>query len=263
MLTHVSGTKFEPAATRHRYVWLFVAVLAAAGFLSGAVHPVLTLCLHGALLLFLLVRAQFLSGRERDFYIALALVPIVPISSLALFVWTTLPFGRHVPVAVLLLLGTFVAARVLGYRLVGVLRPRALLYLPLFVVTGLVSGSLAHFVMQPTALTASLTFSSVLWPALGLTVVAISEELLFRGVLLTAAVGLLGPKQGVALATLVYASLLLGQQPWLLVGLALLLGLGFGWLAFYRRSVIGVSLAHSVALVTLFIVLPNVLQRAG
>ena len=170
---------------------------------------------------------------------------------------------QGVPVAALLLCSTLVAARIIGYRPVAALWPRAVLYLPLFVAVGLVTGALAYVVVQPSVLTPTLTLRSVFWAAFSLIFIAISEELLFRGLLLATAVELLGSRQGVAFAAAVYASLLLGRQPWSLAGLALLIGLGFGWLALCRRSVIGVSLAHSVALLALWLILPNVLQGGG
>lgn len=56
---------------------------------------------------------------------------------------------------------------------------------------------------------------------------------------------------------------LLGQEPWLLVLLLLVLGLGCGWLTYATGSMFGASVLHSVALVTLFIALPITSQRSG
>ena len=82
-----------------------------------------------------------------------------------------------------------------------------------------------------------------------------SEELLFRGSLLHAAVGLMGTGQGVLWSAGIYASFAL-PLAWPAVGFIFLLGVGFGWLALSARSVVGVSLAHVAVNLTLFIALP-------
>lgn len=256
MLTHEATVKRTPVGDAYRYVWLYLAVLAAASFLAAGTAPRLGLYLYLALLLFALLRTQFLAGREQDFHVALAVVPLFSILSLTAPAWAAFPVDQGVPRAILLSLGSLLVARALGYNPVGSLQARALLYLPLFVVAGSLVGASAFLVLRPPAPGSSLNPGELLGPVLSFSFVAFSEELLFRGVLLTAAVGLLGARQGVTLAALFYASLFLGQQPWSLVGLALVVGLGFGWLALRTRSVLGVSLAHALAAVTLFIVFP-------
>jgi membrane protease YdiL (CAAX protease family) len=257
--------------TQPHYVWLYVLLLSALELFWGLSYPFLAISFHATFLFFLLFRAQFLTGALQDFYIALAAVPAVQIVSLSLPVWPMWPLAQRVAVALPLALIAVMTARALHYNLFRRQLLNSLVYMPLQLVLGMIVGILVYVLLHPSALipatslngAASGLVSSIVWSVLGLVVIAFSEEILFRGLLLGASTRLLGPVQGIILAALAYTSLLLGQGPWLLIVLLLVFGLGCGWLAYATRSVFGVGVLHSAALVTLFLILPTFAQRSG
>lgn len=247
-----------------RYVWLYPVLLGATELVWGVRNPFLALCFHAALVVFLLLRAQVLTGGERDFHIALAALPMVRVVSLSLPLWPALPLAQRIGVALPLMFVAIPGARALNYPLFRLPRPSSLAYVPLQLALGMIVGLLAYALLQPGALmldgtTVGVTSAVVV----ALIVIAFGEEVLFRGLLLEAATGLLGPVRGITLAALAYVSLVFGQGLWLLTLLLFVFGLGCGWLAHTTRSLFGVVLLHSVALVTLFVVLPAIAQQGG
>jgi hypothetical protein len=123
--------------------------------------------------------------------------------------------------------------------------------------TGLIAGVLDYFILRPPPLVGSLTWANVWQPILILLVCAgLLEELIFRGLLLRAATGSLGP-WGLWYSSLLFATLQIGyRSPGHLV-LAFSLGAIWAWTVQNTGSLVGVSLAHGLANVTVFLILPS------
>jgi membrane protease YdiL (CAAX protease family) len=269
VLEGIQKTMVDAPITPHgrpAHAWLSVAVLAGAG-LAVASNGALGFYLHLGLVLLFLSGSYALGGAAGKLYVVLVAVPFFRLLTMTVPVWSSNPILQLALVHIPLLLSGLIAARVLSYALLGGLR-RNLLVTLLLALTGPLIGALVYAGANPTVLTAGLSLSGVIeglnraavWPALALLVAGLSEELLFRGVLLTAAVDLLGPACGVAFSALVYASLYLGY-PWPFSALMLLIGVLLGTLALRRGTLLGLAFAHGFAYVTVFIVMP--LARAG
>ena len=84
----------------------------------------------------------------------------------------------------------------------------------------------------------------------------ISAELLFRGVLLTAAVRTLGPWRGILFSSLLFALMHIGWNSALDVLYVFFVGVGFAIAVHRSGSILGTSLAHGLANILLFIILP-------
>ncbi len=259
------GTVLRRTFAGPRYPWVYVLLLCGVALLWWPDTPFLTVCLYALLLLFLLSRAQFLVGPERDLHIALAVVPALRVLTLSLPEWPVLPLAQRAFVALPLGLTALMTFRILSRNLLG--RWRTLVYVPPALLFGAGVGVLFSLLLRPEPLAPDVAAyggpRGVAALALALIVLAISEESLFRGVLLGAASRLLGPAQGTFLAALAYASLPLGQETWAVVLLFFAFGLGCGWLTHATRSVWSAVALHSAALVTLFLVLPLATQRSG
>jgi len=216
------------------------------------------IALDAALLTTLLVHGSFAPPLERRFVVALSLAPLIRLISLALPLGS-LPLtaawaltGLTVLVAVVAVVAELGLTRQELALRVG--RPRLQLAIGLL---GLPIGTLGYLILRPAPVVATnSTWQALLVPALILLVCGgFVEELIFRGVLQATAWDLLGWRAVVLVAGL-SAMLSLGFLSALYTGLVFVVGVLFGWLVMRTGSLLGVSLAHGLASVTLLLVLP-------
>lgn len=247
--------KGSPGEIPLRY-WLYLPLFVTLGLLERGAPPLWGFYLGLAALFLLLLRTPFLAAHEGRLHAVLGLALL---GQLCLFVFRPFPLpgaNRFALSALLLVLLAWAAFRVVGSRSrVPVTRaavPRNLLAAPLYLLLGALLGALV-FTFGPAQTDSSLL--PTWWLALWLALMAVGEEVLFRGSLLRAAAELLGTRQAVLWSAGIYASFAL-PLAWPVVGFIFLLGVGFGWLALSARSVVGVSLAHVAVNLTLFIALP-------
>jgi len=124
-------------------------------------------------------------------------------------------------------------------------------------VLGVLLGYVEFQILHPTPwITAP--GSEPLIPAVIVVFVAtgLAEELVFRGILLRTGIRLLGPRAGLLYVTLVFAVLHIGL--WSPVGLlfVFLSGLLFGMVVLATKGLWGAALAHAVANVAVYLILP-------
>jgi membrane protease YdiL (CAAX protease family) len=236
--------------------WLYVALLAGAAWLGSALSPRAGFLLETLFFVLLLGRTYFVTGAERGFVCTLAVLTLtrllpdmLPDLNLTASTRSFITYG-------LLITLTLSATRFLKYKLFS--RPR-LIHFPYFLLLLALSvgfGYLGHFLLRPEPLVAGLEPANFITPVLNVTVAGLAEELLFRGLLLIAAVRFLGFGQGLILATLLSASFYLGLGSWPFVGLMVLVGLTFGYFTLRTISTLGVIFAHAILNIVLFILLP-------
>jgi uncharacterized protein len=240
------------------YIWLYLGALAGAELLAAGLNISLSLWLHAGLLCFFLLRSYVTEGRESSFHVALAVLPLLRVLSLTIPLWLASPINQLLLVNLPLIAAIFISAWAAGYGRKDLLL--SLGYLPVQLIiasSGLLLGYAGSLIIQPPVLAESLELQQILWPVLSLLIfTGFSEELLFRGLLLTATVRLIGSRQGIIYGGVIHGIFHLGWQSWLFVGFMILVSLVFGWLAYRTRSILGVTLAHGLANVLLFIVLP-------
>jgi uncharacterized protein len=223
------------------------------------VAPGWGLALHAGLLLAFMVRSVFTDGRAHDLYLALCVLPLIRLLAIAMPFWLTDQAGHFTLVNLPLIVATLLVARYLHYgRNELGLRVGFLPWQLVIVATGPLIGYLERLIIQPPAMAPDLSLSAIWWPALSLMLfTGLSEELLFRGVLQTAAVRALGAPWGIVAIAAMFGVLHIGWQSALDVAFVTVVGLFFGWAVYRTRSILGVTLAHGLANVVLFIVLPN------
>jgi membrane protease YdiL (CAAX protease family) len=236
---------------------IYPAGVALAELLVGASRIEAGLAIHLVMLFVLPLHAQVGGERQRGLLTALMLVPLIRVVSL------TTPFGDLPP-------SLWLAASGLPVLVAGLVAIRAL-RLP-----GAAFGlRVGNPVLQlgiallglPLGVAANATLEPALggigggWPvgpapaALMLVVAGCLEELVFRGVLLAVsrrALGVWAAPYGAALFAATYIPY--QSAPYLV--LVLVTGLVFGWLVIRSGSIVGVSLAHGLANLTLFVLLP-------
>ena len=236
--------------------WLYVSLLIGAEWLGSSLSPTAGILVQVLFFVLLLGRSYFVTDAERGFHYALAVVTFTRLLPAMLPGLNLNESTRSFIAYGLLIVLTISTTRFLGYKLFT--KPR-LVHFPLFLLLLVLSGGfgyLGYLLLRPIPLVEVLEPASLIAPILNVTVAGLTEELLFRGLLLVAAVRFLGFRQGVILATLLSASFYLGMGSWLFVGLMVLVGLLFSYFTLRTLSTLGVIFVHAVLNIVLFIVLP-------
>ena len=237
---------------------VYLVAFTVAELLTTTVAPRVGMIMHAAILVLLLAHTALTWGRAGyRFALALTLAPMLRILSLSL---PLAPFPLiywYFIVSVPLCASAGVAMRTLGYRLSDVgLSSRALPLQILVALTGLTLGVFEYSIFSPDPLTAGSALQETWLPALILLFcTGFVEELVFRGIMQRAAREVLGT-WGVIYVALVFAVLHVGYYSVPNVLFVLGVALFFGMVTMYTRSIVGVSLAHGLTNIFLFLALP-------
>jgi hypothetical protein len=123
--------------------------------------------------------------------------------------------------------------------------------------TGVLSGILEYFILRPDPLISQFTPILIIGAGLILLIsVGLAEELLFRGIIQENAI-----KATDALFALIYTALVFTtmQVGWLSVPdllFVFVLGISYGYCVIKTKSILGVSIAHGLTNILLFLVMP-------
>jgi membrane protease YdiL (CAAX protease family) len=238
----------------------YLGAVAAAELLTTFVEPRVGLVLHAVLLLVLMVHAA-LTWERPHYQVLLALIfaPLIRMLSLSL------PMGRFSVVywyfitSVPLFAAALMAGRILQFsrRELG-LNLRRLPVQLLITVTGLGFGYLEYMILRPKPLVTAFTWEKLWLPALILLVsTGFSEELIFRGLMQQAAKESLG-RFSIPYVSLLFAVLHVGYRSLLDVVFVFAVALFFGYAVEKTESLAGVTLAHGLTNIVLFLVAPFV-----
>jgi membrane protease YdiL (CAAX protease family) len=242
------------------WVWsAYLAAIVVAEVLIVLWSPQFGMGLHLALLFTILVHASLGPSEWRPLLVALVFAPLVRVVSLAL------PLAGLPTVYWYLLtsLPLFIAAA-LAIRILGLSRDQLALRignLRLQLAIGLIGfplGAIEYFILAPTPLIHELSWQVALVPILILLIsTGFIEELVFRGVLQATARKVLGPR-GLIYVSAVFAALHIGYLSAPDVAFVFSVGLAFAWLVMRTGSLLGVTLAHGLTNIALYLVLPLV-----
>ena len=236
--------------------WIVLLGITVAELVTTLVDPTAGMVVHAGLLIGLLIYS--VGARDipaQRLALALTLAPMTRLVSLMLPL-AQFPQAIWYPlVSVPLLLATAQAARQLG------LRPRdiglclgAWPHQLLLMGCGLGIGALEYGILRPPLRAGSTEDWALLAVSLVL-VTGCSEELIFRGLLQTVTRQALG-RGGLLYGAVLFGVLHIGYHSLLDVILVSAIGLGFGYLVRWGGSLLGVALAHGLANVTLFLLMP-------
>jgi membrane protease YdiL (CAAX protease family) len=240
----------------------YLAGIAAAEILTTfASPPRLGLVAHAVVLLVMLVHAARVEGKkEQAFLVSLAFAPLIRILSLSLPL-ADLPLLYWYPItSIPLFAAVLIAAPTLGYTWpdLGLNLRRWGLQLVIGL-SGLAFGVFEYWILRPEPLVATFEWTALIWPALLLLVsTGLLEEMIFRGLLQRASIDVLG-LWGIGYIAILFAVLHTGYRSLLDVLLVAAVGLFFGWVVHRTRSLLGVTLAHGLTNVVLFLIMPFVL----
>lgn len=214
----------------------------------------------GILFLLLFHTARRLESPDHRLWASLSLVPLIriislslPLAGFALFYWF---FWTSVP----LFAATFITMRLLSmsWNYVGV-SFRAMPAQLLISFLGFGLGYIEYLILEPAPLIDELTPAKFWWPALIIIVsTGFLEELLFRGVLQGTSVELLGRMRGIIYVAIIFGVLHIGYNSLTDVIFVTFVGIIFGWLVLKTKSIIGVTVAHGITNIMLFLIMPFV-----
>jgi CAAX protease family protein len=210
-------------------------------------------------------RPRSIERLRANFLVCLALVPLIRIVSLSMPLTRFPEWSWYGVIAVPLLAATWAAARACGYtrQEVGLSQgrtPAALLITAAVGASGVVLGYIEFRILSPESLVTDLSPVQVGVVSLTLLVgTGLTEELIFRGVLLVAGSELFGSMTGIVYSAATFSLLHIGHRSALNVGYVFVVGVVFGVIARSTRSVIGVTIAHGLTNTCLLVLFPHLL----
>jgi membrane protease YdiL (CAAX protease family) len=211
---------------------------------------------------FAILLAHFYLEREsleRKLLLALALVPLIRLSDLAIPLASFYDLYRYVIISIPVLIATVAVLRVMEFQPddVGFL----VRYLPLQIavaLTGIPLGLAGYFIFNPQRLVIGLTWGDMVLPGIIFVVcVGFVQELIFRGLLQHASGQILGG-WGILYVSLLFAISNMGQLS--VLNMIFLFGVAvyFSLVVKKTGSLLGVSLAHGIMRMGVSLMMPVV-----
>lgn len=214
--------------------------------------------LHGLILIMLLTHSA-ITGQvhQRGFLLVFSLLPLIRLISLLMPV-RYLPLVYWYPViSAPVLVAAYLIIRTLSINRQEIGLNHSALPLQILVsLSGILFGYLAYQIRKPAPLIPALQWEQFWLPACILIIFAgFQEEFIFRGLLQSRAAPYL-KRLAIPYTALVFAILHLSNQSVLDFMFVLLVGLFFGYMVKRSGSILGVSMAHGLINVMLFLILP-------
>lgn len=250
--------------------WLYALAVGGTELLVGLVNVTAGLLLHFTLLFILLAHAAVLFTRRTkdktgpdilgyNFYLSLTLVPLIRILSLCMPLASfSLPYW-YLIVGTPLFAAAFLVIRQAGYRAQDIYISRVK-NLPLQLALGLIGlplGLIEFYILSPAPLIKTFDLTQIWLPALILLVfTGLAEELIFRGILLKSAGEYLKKRTALFYVSFLFAVMhithLVTLDVFFVFGVALL----FALLVQKTNSLLGVTLAHGLTNITMYLIYP-------
>jgi LysM repeat protein/membrane protease YdiL (CAAX protease family) len=245
-----------------RWGWSgYLLTLALAELALAFWDPRLGIGLHLLLVVVLTVHAAFGAAADRPLRVALLLVPLVRVTTLAVPVAPDRPIPWFAMTALPMLAGVLAACRVLSFAPSDLgIRARGLPMQLAIAGLGVPMGIAEYVAFEHPATPWPGTAASVALAVAALLISGIVLELTFRGVLQRAATARLGAA-GLLYASAAFAILHIPALTVASVPLGFVEGLVLGWMVATTRSIVGASVARGIANLVAVLVLPLLLAR--
>ena len=238
--------------------FLYLVGISLGELLTSGEEPMIGLVLHGVILLLLILQGASAQRRvAQRFYFSMALVPLIRLMSLSLPLTNFLFVYWYLIIGTPLFLAAFFSARMMGLSidrlLFNIRRPGLQLLVAL---SGVVLGYVEYVILRPQPLVEAFSFRLIWQPALILLIfTGLLEEVIFRGLLQQSSREYIG-RWGVLYAGLLFAVMHLGYRSLTDFLFVLLVALYFGQVVLRTRSILGVTVAHGLTNIGLFLVFP-------
>jgi membrane protease YdiL (CAAX protease family) len=266
--------KAEPSASESRLLrlratlqkhsiplaFIYLGVLTIAEALTTLIMPQEGLAVHGILLTILIAHTALVWGHPSSrLILTLAFAPLIRMVSLFLPLANFPIVYWYFIVSVPLFAAAIAALRTLRFsrKDIGLIFNKIPIQIPV-ILTGLSLGYLEYRILQPASpLAPEFSFGAIWLPALILLIcTGFAEELIFRGLMQKAATEQLGGFWGIVYVAALFAVLHMGYQSLADVGFVFVAALFFGLVAAYTGSIVGVSIAHGLTNIILYLTMP-------
>jgi len=236
----------------------YLALIAVAELVTTFSDARVGLILHAGLLVILLAHAALASDRPyHRLLLGLVLAPLTRILSMALPLANFEQIYWYLIISLPLLVATALMARLLGFsrQQIGLTVRKVPLQL-LVALTGIAFGIVEYFILKPGLPMDDPTWKGMLLAGAVLIIsTGFAEELIFRGLLQRTSVQVLG-RFGLLYVAILFAVLHIGYRSIVDVAFVFVVALFFGWVAEATWSILGVTLAHGITNIVLFLVMP-------
>ena len=237
----------------------YLAALTVAELLTAIIEPRVGLVLHSVLLMALLVHTALTWGRPgHRILLSLAFAPLIRLLSLSMPLAGFPRIYWYFIVSVPLAAATIVAWRTLGFSRTEIgLNLKALPTQIMVAFTGLSLGYIEYRILHPDPLAPSLAWKELWLPGLILLLcTGFLEELIFRGMMQQSVSRALGRVWGIVYVATLFAVLHVGYQSLPDVIFVFGVALFFGLVKAHTGSILGVTLAHGLTNILLFLTMP-------
>jgi len=245
----------------------YLLLISIAEAITTLVDPQLGLVLHGLVLVILLAHGSLIHrGVLRRFLILLALAPMIRIISLSIPLQKIgLPLIYwYLVIGLLLFFAAFIAGRIteLGGNRIGWSKRGWPQQLAIGLI-GIALGYIEYLILRPGPLAAYQTWEDVIIAGLILLIfTGVLEEYIFRGLMQSASMQVMG-KFGLVYVAVLFAVLHLGYHSFPDLVFVLGVGLFFGWCVWKTHSLLGASLAHGIANISLYVFFPLLISAGS
>lgn len=245
----------------HWGVIIYLLVITAAETVTVFFDPLWGILSHLAILVALILQSA-LAGEHphRQLILSLALVPLVRVMSLSMPLSGIPQIWWYPIIYAPLVVAAIIVMRLIGYKAKDVGLTVRLLPIQLAIMlVGVLLAVAEYFILTPEPLVSEFTWQEIWLPALLLLVcTGFTEEFIFRGVLQRTAVEAF-KGWGIVYVSFLFAILHMGFLSWIDVVFVFVVALFFGWLVKRTGSLLGVTLAHGLTNIGLYLVVPFLL----
>jgi len=243
---------------------IYLLAIALAEVVTNFFSLMAGLICNTVLLAVLIIDSSLAAEYPRhELLLALCLAPLTRILSLSMPLTQFSPIYWYLIIYPTLFLAAWVAMRRLNLTAgeTGLTAQRLPLQL-VVALTGFIFGVMEYLILRPEPLISQLYWAEVLLPAFVLLVgTGFVEEFMFRGVMQRASMEALGG-WGLPYVALLFAILHLIHRSAIDIAFVFVIGLFFGWIVNRTGSLLGVTLAHGITNIIVYLILPF-LQPAG
>jgi len=241
----------------------YLAAITCAEIVTMFLHPLWGVVGHTIIMAMLIVRAARSSDRyHQQLALSLTILPLLRIIDLSLILSLiqVTPMLRFPIIYAPPLVGGFMVMRLLGYKRseVGLtLGPLRSIPLQLGIASsGFLLGWLEDLILKPEPMVSEISWTVVLLALILVATTGFVEEFVFRGVLQRAAAESIGGWRGIIYVSVLFAVMHMGFQSWIDVLFVFAVGMFFAWVVKRTGSLLGVTLAHGITNIMLFLVIP-------
>lgn len=242
----------------------YLLALIASESITVLIDPRAGIFFHGLILLVTMLLAALTSDQNGlRFLLPLALPPLIRLLSLSLPLTSFNVIYWYAVIGVPLFIGTFLTIRATGLSadLIGLRISWQELPLQVMIgLSGFILGYIEYLILHPVPIVSMKGWASVLLTALILLVfTGFLEELIFRGVMQSSAVEKLD-KVGIIFVALVFTVLHIGYRSVQDMIFVFSVAIIFGLLVFRFKTLLGVSIAHGLINISLYLIFPYLLM---